>query len=126
MKLQLKDRRVDRFLTRYRRSEAFRFDAVEDPRARRGRRWTLKELLDAVLTLQPTLKILGVREFRWVGSSRHHDVQWPRLVRQCTGNPPVVAQYPIGQSQVAPVVQCIGMVRRERIEKLGLQLALHD
>ena len=49
MKLQPKDRRVDRFLTRQLAGPAFRFEAVEDPRHRRGRRWTLKELLDAVV-----------------------------------------------------------------------------
>jgi hypothetical protein len=49
MKLQPKDRRVDRFLTRQLAGPAFRFEAVEDPRQRRGRRWKLVELLRAML-----------------------------------------------------------------------------
>lgn len=49
MKLQSKDRRVDRFLTRHLDGPAFRFEAVEDPRHRRGRRWKLKELLDPII-----------------------------------------------------------------------------
>lgn len=47
MKLQPKDRRVDRFLTRHLADPALRFEAVEDPRERRGRRWSLVALLHA-------------------------------------------------------------------------------
>lgn len=49
MKIQARDRRVQRLLTRHMKAPAFRWDDVADPRDRRGRRWRLGELLDAVL-----------------------------------------------------------------------------
>lgn len=49
MKLQPRDRRVDRFLRRHRRQPAYRFTSVEDPRDRRGRRWSLQQLLQTLL-----------------------------------------------------------------------------
>lgn len=49
MKLQPKDRRVQRFIARHKKAPAFRWDDVPDPRKRRGRRWRLAELLDAAL-----------------------------------------------------------------------------
>jgi hypothetical protein len=49
MKLQPKDHRVDRFLRRHLRSATYDFAAVEDPRARRGRRWKLPTLLRTLL-----------------------------------------------------------------------------
>ena len=47
MKVQTKDRRVQKFLDRHLQSPAFCWDDVTDPRARRGRRWSLGELLNA-------------------------------------------------------------------------------
>lgn len=49
MKLQPMDQRIQRFLGRHLGSPAFRWDDVPDPRARRGRRWELGQLLDAAL-----------------------------------------------------------------------------
>ena len=48
MRLQAKDRRVQKFLDRYLRGPAWQWQDIEDPRGRRGRRWELKELLSAV------------------------------------------------------------------------------
>lgn len=50
MRLQAKDRRVQKFLDRHLSSPAFRWDDLTDPRARRGRRWDLSEVLDAART----------------------------------------------------------------------------
>lgn len=47
MKVQSKDRRVQKMLERLMRSPAFHWDGITDPRARRGRRWTLAELVNA-------------------------------------------------------------------------------
>lgn len=49
MKLQPKPRRVQRYLARLQRAPAFRWRGISDPRARRGRRWQLRPLLDALL-----------------------------------------------------------------------------
>jgi predicted transposase YbfD/YdcC len=43
------NRRVQRYLIRQLSSPAFGWDKVNDPRKRRGRRWKLKELLNALL-----------------------------------------------------------------------------
>ena len=60
MKLQSKDRRVQRFLGRHRKAPAFRWEDVTDPRGRRGRRWQLSQLLDGafdgLLAGCPTLR----------------------------------------------------------------------
>lgn len=48
MKLQPKDQRVQRFMDRMLAAPAYRWDGVTDPRARRGRRWKLSELLDGL------------------------------------------------------------------------------
>lgn len=50
MKVQSKDRRVQKFLDRHLSSPAFRWDDITDPRKPRGRRWMLSELLDAART----------------------------------------------------------------------------
>jgi hypothetical protein len=47
MKLQSQDRRVQRFIARHKKSPAYQWDDVQDPRARRGRRWPFEQLLDA-------------------------------------------------------------------------------
>ena len=47
LKLQAKDRRVQRFVARHRKAPAFRWQDMTDPRDRRGRRWELGQLLDA-------------------------------------------------------------------------------
>jgi hypothetical protein len=48
VRLQAKDRRVQKILDRYLRAPAWRWQDIEDPRGRRGRRWELDELLSAV------------------------------------------------------------------------------
>lgn len=62
MKLQPKDRRVQRFLDRHRKAPAFRWDDITDPRDRRGRRWQLPTLIDGLfagmLAGCPTLRDL--------------------------------------------------------------------
>ncbi len=50
MKIQSKDRRVQKFLDRHMKSPAFRWEDITDPRSLRGQRWKLNELLDAGLT----------------------------------------------------------------------------
>ena len=50
MKLQPKDHRVHSFLSRHLRAPVYRFDLITDPRARRGRRWSLSTLLWTVLS----------------------------------------------------------------------------
>ncbi|MBZ5631129.1 MAG: ISAs1 family transposase [Acidobacteriia bacterium] len=49
MKLQPRDRRVQKLLARQLKSPGYRWDEISDPRARRGRRWALRELLRAAL-----------------------------------------------------------------------------
>ena len=50
MKIQSKDQRVQKFLDRHLKSKPFRWEDLTDPRARRGQRWRLAELLDGALT----------------------------------------------------------------------------
>jgi hypothetical protein len=50
MKIQSKDRRVQKFLDRHLKSPAFRWEDLTDPRALRGRRWSLAELLHGAFT----------------------------------------------------------------------------
>jgi len=47
VKVQSKDRRVQKFLDRHMRKAAFKWADITDPRARRGRRWKLSELINA-------------------------------------------------------------------------------
>ena len=49
MKLQPMDERVQRFLLRHFRSPVYRWEAVQDPRAARGKRWPLAVLLQAAV-----------------------------------------------------------------------------
>ena len=67
MTLQPKDRRVQRFVTRHKKSPAYRWDDVGDPRARRGRRWPLQQLLDAALLGQiPEAAPVGIGQAAWL------------------------------------------------------------
>lgn len=66
-----------------------------------------------------------IAQFARAGADFEHLPGWTQLVRQSADKPPVVAQQAIGQSQVAPIVECIRMLRCQRIKKLGFKLALH-
>ena len=50
MKIQSRDRRVQKFLDHNLRSPAYRWDELTDPRCRRGRRWKFSELLDGAMS----------------------------------------------------------------------------
>jgi predicted transposase YbfD/YdcC len=60
MKVQARDRRVQKFLDRHGKSPGYRWGDLTDPRARRGRRWKLTELVSALfkgmLAACPTLR----------------------------------------------------------------------
>ncbi len=60
MKLQAKDLRVQKLLDRYLGAPAYRWDDITDPRAARGQRWNLHELLNGafagLLANCPTLR----------------------------------------------------------------------
>jgi len=60
MKVQAPDLRIQKLLDRHLKTPAYRWDDITDPRARRGRRWTLGQLLNAVfaglLANCPTLR----------------------------------------------------------------------
>ncbi len=45
--------------------------------------------------------------------------------RQSAGKPAVVAHDPVGEPEIATVVQRVRMIRWERIEEFGLERALH-
>lgn len=47
MKVQARDQRVQKLLDRHLKNPAYRWDDITDPRARRGRRWPLGQLLNA-------------------------------------------------------------------------------
>lgn len=48
MRLQAKDRRVQKFLDRHLKSPGWQWEEIRDPRGQRGRRWPLKELLNSL------------------------------------------------------------------------------
>jgi hypothetical protein len=60
VRIESRDRRVEKFLRRHLKAPAWQWGEIGDPRGRRGRRWELAELLNAafvgMLTASVTLR----------------------------------------------------------------------
>lgn len=65
-------------------------------------------------------------EFACAGTDFKRALASRHFAEESLREPAVVAHREIDEAQVAPVVQGVGMVGRERIEELGLKFALHE
>jgi hypothetical protein len=67
----------------------------------------------------------GVGEFAGAGAEFEHGFGWTEERRKRAEKPAEVAHRAVGKAQIAAIVQGGRMIRRERIEDLGLQHAGH-